>query len=103
MSRDIRLSTLFENEPAQWGLRGDPYLWRDMKDAALSYPWPATDVELIAILEDMFAELTGESLEGDGPLFVKKFAHGGMSSGQVSREFWRNSAFPLLLLRHAGT
>lgn len=48
----------------------------------------------------MFAELTGESLEGDDPVFVEKYKHGGMSSGQVSREFWRDSALPLLMLRH---
>jgi len=26
------VADLFDPEPEQWGLRGDPYLWREMKE-----------------------------------------------------------------------
>ena len=28
----MKYSELFEPEPEQWGLRGDPYLWGEMKE-----------------------------------------------------------------------
>lgn len=30
MAKD--LSLIFERKPEQWGLRGDPYLWDEMRD-----------------------------------------------------------------------
>lgn len=32
-------------------------------------------------------------------LFLSQYAHGGMSSGQISGEFWVERALPLLLER----
>jgi molybdenum cofactor cytidylyltransferase len=32
--------------------------------------------------------------------YVERYGHGGMSSGLVSPEFWRDTAVPLLLARH---
>jgi hypothetical protein len=54
-----------------------------------------------AIIEGVFAELTGHALSHLAPIFIERYSHGGMSSGHVCPEFWRDEAFPLLLARHA--
>ena len=96
-----QLSVLFESEPATWGLRGDPYLWREMKAEAPGYPWPASDEVLVEAVRQMFVKLTGEPLEGDDPVFVEKYSHGGMSAGHVSRVYWSEIAIPLLVSRRS--
>lgn len=48
------LASLFEEEPPfQWGLRGDPFLWREMKASITSKRVEtANDFELL--LNDLF-------------------------------------------------
>jgi ADP-ribosylglycohydrolase len=95
------LGGLFQDGPTRWGLRGDPHLWREMGAALAAAPLPGTDAELVALLERTFERLAGAPLSGNTPFFVEKYAHGGMSSGYVSREFWRETALPLLRSRFA--
>ena len=33
-------------------------------------------------------------------IFIKRYAHGGMSSGYVCLQFWREKVFPLLQARY---
>lgn len=93
------LASLFEEEPPfQWGLRGDPFLWREMKASITSKRVEtANDFELL--LNDLFFELTKSRPENDTSIFVKRYSLGGMSSGHVSSEFWLKKAFPLLIDR----
>ncbi len=97
------LSSLFEDEPQQWGLRGDPYLWRDMRDHFEEVSLPTSPVELEGVIRDMFFELTGHDLSSDQSIKVDKYSHGGMSSGGISSRFWRDSALPLLKERLGAT
>lgn len=106
MKQINRFATLFEPPPYQWGLRGDPFLWQDMDRLLRSSPFPATEDELITLVEGAFEKLTGARLpdkdvgsDGDA-VYVERYAHGGMSSGQVCISFWRCSAIPLLLSRY---
>lgn len=98
-----RLSALFRKKPTQWGLRGDPYLWKDMTKTLNSVPWPETERDFVDLLERTFAQLTGDVLSTNrDSIYVAQYAHGGMSNGQVSPEFWREKAFPLLRRRYAS-
>ena len=105
-SKEQELSALFRSEPLQWGLRGDPFLWRDMGRSLGKKPLPDTEAQLVGLLENTFERLTGRALPTQDAtnelvsIFVKKYTHGGMSSGQVSPHFWRNVAIPLLLSRY---
>jgi hypothetical protein len=92
---------LLDVEPVQWGLRGDPYLWRQMRTHFSSMPLPASVVELRGLLERAFESLTGHPLSGVDCFYVEGFAHGGQSSGLISPEFWREKALTLLLNRYA--
>jgi hypothetical protein len=96
------LADLFEPQPAQWGLRGDPYLWRDMRATLGSSPYPDTEAQLAALLEATYQQLTSAPLSHPDPIFVERYSHGGMSSGYVSPQFWVDKAIPLLRARYRG-
>ena len=92
------LAYLFEVEPSQWGLRGDPFLWREMKANINSKEVDrANDFE--QLLNDLFLELTKSRPENTTTIFVERYSLGGMSSGQVSSDFWLKTAFPMLVER----
>ena len=91
-----KLSELFEKQPAQWGNRGDPHLWRNMQQALSSSPLPATEAELVAIVENLFEQLTGYPISTPDAFFVQKYAHGGLTSGYILPKFWRETGLPFL-------
>lgn len=95
----ISVSSLFSPEPIQWGLRGDPYLWREMAEHFKDVEPPPSSGELSAMLEQMFFKLTGFPLSHPRHFRIERHAHGGMSSGGIATEFWRETALPLLLSR----
>lgn len=96
MTRIKTMASLFEKEPHQWGLRGDPYLWREMREHFARTPTPATADELTALIESAFESLTGHPITEPMPFLIERFSHGGMSSGMVSAEFWRDKVIPML-------
>lgn len=104
-ARRNRFSALFKPPPDQWGLRGDPFLWRAMARSLSKSPFPTREDQLIALIETTYERLVGSrlpdesSVSDEDSIFVKRYARGGMSSGQVSPKFWRCSAMPLLCSR----
>ena len=94
------VALLFDKEPSQWGLRGDPYLWREMRTYLEKTPLPASADELIALIETTFETLTGHWISEREMFFIECFSHGGMSSGHISPEFWAEQAIPMLLERY---
>ena len=102
MPQTTDISVLFLPEPLQWGLRGDPFLWRDMAQAFEGVAVPDTVEEFKQMLEAMFLRLAGQPMNTDeSSVFVERYSHGGMSSGRVSYEFWERNGFALLLSRYA--
>ena len=95
------VASLFQPEPQQWGLRGDPYLWREMRRYFEQTPLPTTVDELNTLIETAFEALTGHSISVGSHFFVESFNHGGMSGGHISPDFWREKAMPLLGARCA--
>lgn len=97
------IGDLFEEEPDQWGLRGDPFLWREMQELFAEVPLPSTSSFLVEHLEAAFLRFTGHPISTTDYFFIERFAHGGMSSGYVAPEFWRDHALPLLIERYTET
>ena len=93
------LRDLFEPEPDQWGLRGDPYLWQELKEQLGMAPAPDTEQELVALLGRTIKGLLGEPFTMDGQLYVERFAHGGMSSSSVSGDSWLRKGITHLVER----
>jgi len=102
MPNSISVAELFREEPLYWGLRGDPYLWREMAEQLPDAPWPASETELEQLLTRLFEQLAGISLDAPQPVYLPRHAHGGMSSGMVSSQFWRERAIPLLVERYGA-
>ena len=95
----------FASPPAQWGLRGDPFVWEEMQRRLADTAVPAGREEADLELRRCFADVVGVDLSdrmlGDSS-HLPEFAHGGMSSGQVHLPTWRTRLLPLLLDRATG-
>lgn len=95
-----RLGELFSWEPDEWSLRGDPYLWAEMRTVLTDHPLPASKEALADSVTAAFLELTERDLyTARDPFSVERFAHGGMSSGYVDPAWWRDEALPQLAAR----
>ena len=88
---------LFE-EPIQYGLRGDPYLWKDLK-ARFEYSSVSNIEQFEKLLLNGFIENTKEMPTKGKSFFVKHFSFGGMLSGSVHSDYWIEKGFPLLIER----
>ena len=95
------IASLFDPTPIRWGLRGDPYLWDELRANFSAIPLPASAKALQDLLETAFEALTDTPITTDKEILViERLAHGGMSSGGVSLRFWRDTAIPLLINRY---
>lgn len=97
----MRVSDLFDPEPQTWGLRGDTYLWRALRAHLAGQDIPASAGELTGLVHQAFRDLAGTDLAGDPATSVyrEQYAHGGMSSGTISLEAWRQRLMPMLVER----
>jgi hypothetical protein len=100
-SDEASIADLFRHQPATWGLRGDPLLWSDMRDYFIDTWLPGSIQILEKRISDAFQLLTGSSIQSERPIFLPRYDTGGMSSGHVSPEFWRNQALEHLRLQLA--
>ena len=91
------VSEIFSIQPPNWGLRGDPYLWKDMQAALADTPLPYDSPGLVADIKRIFREKTGVEPAVDARPYVAEYDHGGASSGKVSGKFWLITAIPLLV------
>jgi hypothetical protein len=101
------LADLFEPaSPDQWDLRGDLFLWMEMRQAlchcelsgtAGSAPEYTVEDRLVAAV----ALLAGVEPNERRSVSVRRYSRGGMSSGMVSCEHWHDRLIPLLA-RRAG-
>ncbi len=78
------MGSLFIPEPEQWGLRGDQYLWQELRDA-LDETVPPTDDGVENLLVTLIEDLAGVDIrrEAQESVYREQFAHGGMSSGHI--------------------
>jgi ADP-ribose pyrophosphatase YjhB (NUDIX family) len=95
-----RVSAIFLKKPHQWGLRGDPYLWGEMQHHLKDVRPPDTSEQLVVLIESAFEELTGHPVSWPAQIHLEKYNHGGMSTGMVDPEFWREILIPLLRSRY---
>ena len=97
------IASLFSTVGIQWGFRGDPYLWEEMRVYFEGVPLPKTAVFLQTLIKEAFTSLTNHPFPAEAdhaPIPIKRFDHGGMSSGLVSPDFWRDKAIPELIKRY---
>ena len=93
------VSEFFEPRPAQWGFRGDEILWYRMKDHFGETPLPDGIDDLVDMIDAAFREEVGTSILALEEGLVSHLRAGGMSSGMVSGDVWRDRAMPVLIQR----
>lgn len=95
------LADLFDPEPATWGLRGDPYVWRSLRAMLAKRVVPSTERELVEVIRSAFRWLTGNDIQDQTTdrIYREELARGGMTSGQVDLGVWRDVLVPLLIER----
>ena len=96
----IYLSEIFKVPPSKYGFRGDPHFWKYLEGYFSKVAFPYSEKELIDDIYRLFYEVSGVQLTVDARVYVEQFAHGGMSSGQLSGEFWVNSGIPMIVGRY---
>ena len=94
------VSKFFDPEPIQWGLRGDPSLWRDMKVKTVRTNLPISSNDFEKLLYKLFIELTGELPQKGKNIYLKKYETIGMSIGVVCSDFWLDKGFSVLIQRY---
>jgi hypothetical protein len=97
----MKIAIIFEEEPIQWGLRGDPFLWRELKERLKEIEMPKTPELLKKLIEKEYEEATGYPITHNENFGIERFRSHGMSSGGIAPEFWVTTAIPLLISRHA--
>ncbi|WP_326755108.1 hypothetical protein OH738_10735 [Streptomyces hirsutus] len=97
----VTMADLFDPEPEQWGLRGDPYAWRALRDHLSGSEIPTSADEVLGLLRAAFSEVVGIDLvtERETQVYREQYAHGGMSSGYICLPTWRDQLMPLLVKR----
>lgn len=105
----MSMNELFAERPEQWGLRGDEYVWTALEARLAGLPVPDDRRALEELLVATFNDIVGVDLmnenfwdqgeSGDSGVYREEFAHGGMSSGLVCLEVWRDRLIPLLVGR----
>lgn len=93
------VSDLFDPAPESWGLRGDLFLWMEMRQALCHVQIPEDLADLTGLITSAFQALTGKPLRRGDDVFVSRLARGGMSSGMVNGSFWIEQFLPLLKMR----
>ncbi len=94
----MKVSEIFDERPKRWGLRGCPYFWDYLKDLADGAGIVSPN-DLETWIKKEYFSLSGEEMTADSVVFIEQFAHGGMSSGHISGEWWLEEAIPLLKSR----
>lgn len=99
------IGSLFDRAVAQWGMRGDPYLWRELRSRLADAPLPPDRFTVRARILAEAQDVLGEPLTPWGePLHVPAFDPGhGMSAGMVDRSWWIRTGLPILLDRFDAT
>lgn len=89
-------------EPGQYGLRGDIYLWKELK-ALFQQSTIKNEREFIDFLYNSFENIVGDTPKKSEAYSVPRYRFGGMSSGGIDCDFWLEKGFPLLIKRYKET
>ena len=92
----VDLSVVFAERPQKYGYRGDYYFWEYLEQYFLHHTALTEREHIEDVIKQQFKHLSGVELKTDAMPYVEELAHGGMSSGYLSGDFWLNTAIPLL-------
>lgn len=93
---------IFEIDPIHWGLRGDPYLWKELANQFSGFKLDTAPAHFDSVLDQKFNTFLEEKgrPQSDRVVWVPSFPQYGMSGGAVSLEWWNEKGLPLLKERY---
>lgn len=94
-----RVSSIFDQCPSTWGLRGDPLLWDEMRKHFDNINLPLATGEFNDEFRIQFKNIVSAELGTETMTLVKHYNKEGMSGGMVSHGFWIEKGLPLLISR----
>jgi len=95
------ISSLFIEEPYQWGLRGDPYLWDEMRLNSKNKKILDNENLMKDYLYELFKNLTDFEITINKNIHIKRYFYGsGMSGGCVCSNWWIEYGIPFILERY---
>lgn len=71
------ISEIFEDRPIQWGLRGDPFFWNDLKEYFNDVEFPYSEADLVSNIMRLHVEITGQELTVDNEVYTERYNNGG--------------------------
>lgn len=86
-------------EKEGWGLRGDPWLWMELRKSTSRIPLPGTKKELTTLLRNLVLARTNTTMLDGDSVYIARFSRGGMSSGHISLRFWEQEGIPSIVER----
>lgn len=92
------INDLFNAKPSQWGLRGDPYLWKELRNSLMEIESPLSQAAFEEALEHQFyhfIERHGKQTSED-IIWFEHFPQSGMSGGLISLKWWQETGLPFL-------
>lgn len=94
--------SIFDTEPTQWGLRGDPNLWAALGEIFKDHTFDMPPMDFESELDNQFNTFLEEKgrPQSDRVVWVPSFPQYGMSGGAVSLEWWNEKGLPLLKERY---
>ena len=99
----LTIEALFSNPPKQWGLRGDPALWRVLEADLTAQGIPSTATEFSQYLENYIHDLVAKSgQETAEQVYIPALSvTRGMSAGTIYVPWWFETGIPLLMERYS--
>ncbi len=105
-SQPSAVGDLFERTPVQFGMRGDSYLWSELRSTFADTALPDTWFDLRQLVQGAIERRIGQRLSefADPPtVYIPEFDPGrGMSAGQVFIPWWVRTGIPIILDRFEG-
>lgn len=95
----VTIGDLLVLEKEGWGLRGDPWLWMELRKSTSRMPLPDTAKELTAILRNLVLARTNSKMLDADSVYIARFSRGGMSGGHISLRFWEQDGIPAIVER----
>ena len=86
------MADLFSVPPLTFCVRGEAFLWEEFRNTfhEQQVALPESRDELSTIIYRFFEGLTGHSVLEEEHFYIEKYSHGGMSSGYIEPECWRD-------------
>jgi len=93
---------IFKENPTSWGLRGDPYMWEELRSHMTNIGHKFTVKEFDNYITGFFINflLANGKKVGEDIYHVRCFPAEGMSGGKVSMVWWQEIAKTELIVRY---